>query len=784
MQVDAVGGRRRGRATVAALIVLACAFASAPPANAAELMVDSTADAVDVAPGDESCLTAGGECTLRAAIEEANGLGEFTRIDFEEETFEGQAAATIALGSGLPAVGVPAFVNGRTCETEAGISGPCVGIEGPSGEPALTAANTEEVEISGLAITGAQTAVSLEASPRSKVQGSWLGVALDGTVAGNETGILVGPGSNRSLIGGEGPGLGNVLAGNVDDGLDVHGGNGVRVFGNYFGVEPDGVTPAANGGDNVEVASTEGLEMAGTAIGTRPTFGSSATTPECDGGCNLISGAVSDGVDLEGDGGDEVPAVATTIAGNHIGLDATGRASIPNALAGIRVGSAAQTVIGGPKAGEANRVNGGEVGVLAGPAAPDLVVRGNLVGLDLDGTATLAPPAEAVAVDSGELATPALEATIADNRIWMEGGVAIAQQGFGARIADNEIVGAEAGIRIFGFTGEHGNLIEGNYLEGLEGDGILVENDLNEILGNEIFEAIGAGIRILGPLPFGVTGNVVGGDVAVDENFIAGSGGAIEIVNAEATANEVARNAGIANGGLFIDLVAAGPEPNGPNNGIEPPALSGAGQTGAGGSGAEAGAAVRVFRKERAEAGELESFLGEAIAGEAGDWEVAYAAAIPAGTIVAATQTSAGGTSELALAVTADEGIVVEDGGCAFVAGVECQAGGQAGGGSAGVPTAGSPRRPAADARPQTKIVKIQRKRSRPGAVRLEFKSSVRGSRFLCKLDRKPFDLCSSPKKYSGLAPGRHTFRVRAVGPTGRVDSSPATKRFVVPGRA
>ena len=43
-------------------------------ARAAELTVTSTADEVDAAPGDGVCATAGGECTLRAAIQQANAL--------------------------------------------------------------------------------------------------------------------------------------------------------------------------------------------------------------------------------------------------------------------------------------------------------------------------------------------------------------------------------------------------------------------------------------------------------------------------------------------------------------------------------------------------------------------------------------------------------------------------------------------------------------------------------------------------------------------------------------
>lgn len=37
--------------------------------------VNSTLDAVDAAPGNGVCATAGGACTLRAAIQEANAFG-------------------------------------------------------------------------------------------------------------------------------------------------------------------------------------------------------------------------------------------------------------------------------------------------------------------------------------------------------------------------------------------------------------------------------------------------------------------------------------------------------------------------------------------------------------------------------------------------------------------------------------------------------------------------------------------------------------------------------------
>jgi CSLREA domain-containing protein len=767
----AVGGRRRG-ALITALAVLACALIG--PTAATAYTVDSTADGVDAVPGNEICLTAGGNCTLRAAIEEANiSLGEFDEILFDEEVFDGQLGSTIALGTSLPAVVDRGFINGRTCATAAAVSGPCVGIDGPSEEdPALTVDHAEEVEIWGLAVTGAETAVSVDGSAFFTAQASWFGVALDGSVGGNGTGVLIGPGSNRALIGSEGSERGNVFAYNSGDGLDIHGANKARVFGNYFGVEKDGVTPAANGKD-IEVTSVEGFEAAGTRIGTNVTFGSSATSPECDGGCNLISGSESHGIDLEGDGGTEIPAVATTIAGNYIGLNAIGAAAISNASAGIHVGRAVQTVIGGPKAGEANRINGGSVGVLAGPAAADLVVRGNLIGLDASGTESLAPPTDGIVINSEELLSQAVEAAIVDNKISAESGTAISQQGFGARIAGNEISGGETGIRAHGPTEEHGNLIEGNSVSGPAGNGILIESNLNEIFGNGIVGAGGAGIRIQGTPPFGVTENLIGGDTEDEENFISLNGGAaIEIANVEETWNEVARNRGIANGGPFIDLVALSPEtePLGPNDGIEPPPFTTATEVSASGSGAEAGANVRVFRKQLAEDGELESFLGEATADAGGNWEVLYGfEPVPAGTTVAATQTSeAGGTSELSTAIASGEP----------------EGGGGDGDGEGGGGASSAPGNVVDTVSPQTKIVKAPKGGTKRRTARFRFESDESGSTFQCKLDGKPFRSCKSPKKYRNLTHGRHVFMVRAIDPAGNADSSPAWKIFTVIRRA
>ena len=55
-----------------------------------------------------------------------------------------------------------------------------------------------------------------------------------------------------------------------------------------------------------------------------------------------------------------------------------------------------------------------------------------------------------------------------------------------------------------------------------------------------------------------------------------------------------------------------------------------------------------------------------------------------------------------------------------------------------------------------------------------------RGSTFLCKLDRKAFAKCKSPKTYKNLKPGKHKFQVKARDKQGELDPTPAVKKFKI----
>jgi CSLREA domain-containing protein len=741
------------RVLLAVAVVLACLVL--PAAAAAEsFFVTTTADEADAAVGSEGCLTAAGKCSLRAALEEANAsFGEFDEVDFEEGVFEGRATDVITLGSALPTIVDPIRIFGRECETVAGPGEPCVEIRGLPGAPALSVAGVEGAEFESLAVTGAEVGLLAKEAPGMRVRGNWFGIALDGSAAGNATGIELTEGSDGARIGGEGPEPKNLLANSAETGLSIVGSSRTRVLGNDFGVALDG--DAAPNGTDLAIASTVGLPALDNIIGTRVSP-AAAATPACDGGCNLVSGAETNGIDLTGSAGSG-PGSGTVVAGNHIGLDRAGGASLANAGVGVLVGGAPRTVIGGARQEDVNRIAGGTVAVTAAGSAPYLVVRGNLIGSAATASGSGSPLEGGIEVDSGGLTLAAEEAQILDNEIGLDGGTGIAHAGLAGEISRNHISGAATGIEV----GSAESLLESNTVEAPEEVGILVENGFNSLLGNHVLDSGGAGIRVEGSGLFGVSGNVIGGGSDASENVIEGShGNAIEVVNPKTSRTEVARNRGSGNGGLFIDLLASDPDPadldpGDPNGGILPPPIALVSESSAAGF-AEPGGTVRVFRKASPAAGEIQSFLGQAIADDAGNWSLSFPAPLPAGTAIAATQTFENGTSELEITTVP----LAED-----------PQQGQDGGGAA------SDRKP-----PRTRMLKQPRKVRAGRTATFSFASNEAGSSFQCSLDRARFKTCASPQRYRIRKPGKHLFRVRAIDPAGNVDRTPVRRRFEVVG--
>lgn len=94
--------------------------------------------------------------------------------------------------------------------------------------------------------------------------------------------------------------------------------------------------------------------------------------------------------------------------------------------------------------------------------------------------------------------------------------------------------------------------------------------------------------------------------------------------------------------------------------------------------------------------------------------------------------------------------------------------------------SAGTPSTSGADAiPPQTRIGKTNIDRD-SGKAKFNFSASEAGSSFRCKLDRKPFRSCRSPKTYRGLDSGKHVFKVKALDPAKNADTTPAKKKFTI----
>ncbi len=63
---------------------------------------------------------------------------------------------------------------------------------------------------------------------------------------------------------------------------------------------------------------------------------------------------------------------------------------------------------------------------------------------------------------------------------------------------------------------------------------------------------------------------------------------------------------------------------------------------------------------------------------------------------------------------------------------------------------------------PKARITGKPGKKTKSRKARFRFKSNTAGSKFLCRIDRKKFVSCKSPRTYRKLKPGKHTFRVKA----------------------
>ena len=199
-------------------------------------VVNSTGDAGDTVPGNGVCFTGGtntqgaAECTLRAAIEEANAYGAIDTIEFNIPTSEpGYTASPLAFTltptSAYPSISAPATLDATT---QPGYTGdPIIQLDGTGavGATAGLAIVTDDSVIKGFIVHSfADEGLEIDGLPglgdNNTLSNNWVGIDASGTVRGNtDNGILVSESASGNMIGGTGPFDGNVVAGSSNQGI-------------------------------------------------------------------------------------------------------------------------------------------------------------------------------------------------------------------------------------------------------------------------------------------------------------------------------------------------------------------------------------------------------------------------------------------------------------------------------------------------------------------------------------------------------------------------------------
>jgi parallel beta-helix repeat protein len=515
------------------------------PLAAAAFTVNNSGDLPDADTTDGQCLTASNNCTLRAALEEANVSSTGAVI-----TFSGNMTIT-------PGAPLPPLAGGGTVVSGVGhnitLDGSNAGYS-PAGLHILSSAN----KIQRLTIRNWQNAIWIDGTSGAAQQniigtdgdgsndsaernvlvgngddGVWISGALASAnvVAGNrlgsgsepnQGGISISDGAHGNLIGTNGDGQAdsaerNIVIGNSVNGISMT--NGVHdnvIAGNYIGLDSNGLTMVANGqGMFLNVNANNNL------IGTD---GDGVADSDER---NVISGnGQFGGITIQ-------DSTGNVIAGNYIGTNAAGNAARGNLGRGIDLSQGADGNIVGTNGDgvgddhEGNVISGNGSGIIGQGVVligvDNNLIAGNYIGTNAAGTSALGNHNEGVGIFGGEnniIGTnrDGVSDTLEGNLISGNGESGIFVRSSrnlinGNRIGTNaagtgDLGNAGAGVWVFssaedasgnwigGQTPERGNIVAFNDLNGVDigfgGNGAADD----PIIANSIFSNDGVGINL------------------------------------------------------------------------------------------------------------------------------------------------------------------------------------------------------------------------------------------------------------------------------------------------
>lgn len=358
------------------------------PADTATFTVNTVDDA-----DDGSCTTY--HCSLREAITQANATTNINGPDVIEFAITGSPPFVISPTSALPPITDPVEIDGTT--QPGWVDAPVIEIDGSGAgdgvDGILVGLSGNGTKIRGLAVTGFSRDGIRIFGDVVVVEGSYIGLAPDGSTGRGNVGIgvqVLGGSGTRIGTAAFGIGTGNVISANGWHGISISGGTALDpvvdtvIGGNYIGTNAAGTAALGNVGYGVFLGSFAHTSLVG--------GGNSAER-------NVIS-ANAFGVVLG------IGATANTIRGNFIGTDATGAADLGNISTGIEINQGSNTTIGGIVFGQGNLISGNGTAIsgangirIVGDQAVGNAIWGNLIGTDISGTLPLGNSDDGIEID-------------------------------------------------------------------------------------------------------------------------------------------------------------------------------------------------------------------------------------------------------------------------------------------------------------------------------------------------------------------------------------------------
>jgi hypothetical protein len=385
---EPIGIKMRTKALAAGMLVAAMMAASLAPASPAQatttFTVNETGDFPDAFTTSNTCdtdvFTGGDQCSLRAAIQQANATAGADLINF---AIPGTGVKTITVGSQglgpLPPITEQVTIDGYT-QAGASPNTKAVGDDAVlkieltqtnvPGANGLVISDSSNSVIRGLVINRFGTGIFIDGnSVGNRIEGNFLGTDPTGTLdrGNNFDGVNISEGPSENVVGGSTPAARNVISANGGTGVFLDAANANRIQGNYIGTDKGGTKDLGNDSDGVVVESASDTTLGGTTAASR----------------NVISANGHSGVFL-------INAQGTQVLGNRVGTTASGTGALGNDLEGVAVAASNNHLGDGTSRGSNIIAFNGQDGVRILTGAGNTISRNSLfsnagLGIDLSG---------------------------------------------------------------------------------------------------------------------------------------------------------------------------------------------------------------------------------------------------------------------------------------------------------------------------------------------------------------------------------------------------------------